>query len=205
MLGHAELLPAAEGRQIMGMPAVSPEITTIDQLLALPEDGLRHELLDGVHAVTPAPALLHQAVLREMEAAIAGLLQGQDRFQLFWSPADVVLGPRTLVQPDLFIVEQQAGKRLRSWADIGVPILALEVLSPGTAARDRGTKRRLYQQAGVAEYWIVDLDARLVERWRPDDTRPEIISDTLIWDLPGGARSSLRVELPGLFEKVLGP
>jgi Uma2 family endonuclease len=200
----AELRPVAERIQIMGMPAVSPDITTIPELLALPEDGMRHELLDGVHAVTPSPALLHQAVLREMETAVAEVLKGQDRFQLFWSPADVVLGPRTLVQPDLFVVEQQPGQRLRSWADVGVPVLALEVLSPGTAVRDRGVKRRIYQQAGVPEYWIVDLDARLVERWRPEDTRPEVLSETLDWDLPVGT-GHLRIDLPSLFDKVLGP
>ncbi len=200
---HAELRPVAERIQIMGMPAMSSPVTTIAELLALPEDGMRHELLDGVHAVTPSPVLLHQAVLREMEAAVAEVLKGQDRLQLFWSPADVVLGPRTLVQPDLFIVEQRPGERLRSWADVGVPVLALEVLSPGTAVRDRGVKRRIYQQAGVSEYWIVDLDARLVERWRPEDVRPEVLSETLVWDLPLGS-GRLSIDLPNLFEKVLG-
>jgi Uma2 family endonuclease len=202
--GHAELHPVAEELQIMGMPAVSPEITTIAELLALPEDGMRHELLDGVHAVTPAPALLHQAVLREIMLALGEALKGQDGFLLFSSPADVVLGPRTLVQPDLFVVRQPPGQRLRSWSDVGVPVLAVEFLSPGTAVRDRGAKRRIYQRAGVAEYWIFDLDARLVERWRPEDARPEILTETLVWNLPGEA-GSLSVDLPNLFARVLGP
>lgn len=116
----------------------------------------------------------------------------------------MVLGPRTLVQPDVFVVRQQPGTRLRRWEDVGVPVLAVEFLSPGTAVRDRGVKRRIYQQAGVPEYWIVDLDARLVERWRPEDTRPEVLSETLEWDLPVGS-GRLRIDLPSLFEKVLGP
>jgi Uma2 family endonuclease len=203
MLCHAELPPVAEDLQIMGMPAVSPEITTIDALLALPDDGMRHELLDGVHAVTPSPVLLHQVMLREIEHRIAAALARQDRFQVLWSPADIVLGPRILVQPDLFVIDVPSGKHLRSWADVGVPVLAVEILSPGTAVRDRGAKRRIYQRAGVAEYWIVDLDARLIERWRPGDERPEILDDRLVWqvgELPGAT-----FELRALFAGVLEP
>ncbi|MGE5761985.1 MAG: hypothetical protein ACM37V_16660, partial [Gemmatimonadota bacterium] len=61
------------------MPAASPNVATIAELLALPEDGMRHELLDGVHVVTPAPALLHQAMVRELMALLIPALQGQDR------------------------------------------------------------------------------------------------------------------------------
>src|SRR5262245_7939297 len=200
MLFHAELPPVAKDLKIMGMPAVSPEITTIAALQALPDDGMRHELLDGVHAVTPSPVLLHQVMLREIEHRIATALEGQDRFQVLWSPADIVLGPRTLVQPDLFVIDVPPGKPLRSWADVGIPVLAVEVLSPGTAVRDRGAKRRIYQRAGVAEYWIVDLDARLIERWRPADARPEILDDRLAWrvgDLP-----ELTIDVPALFARI---
>jgi Uma2 family endonuclease len=193
MLEHAELLLRAEEVEIMGM--------TIAELLALPEDRVRHELLDGVHVVTPAPALLHQAAVREVMAVFIAALQGQDRFHLFSSPADIVLGVRTLVQPDVFVVERQAGKPLRRWEDVGVPVLAVEILSPTTATRDRGAKRRIYQSAGVAEYWIVDLDARLIERWRPGDTRPEIQDGHIEWrvgDLP-----ELTIALAALFARVL--
>jgi Uma2 family endonuclease len=83
-------------------------------------------------------------------------------------------------------------------------VLAVEVLSPGTAARDRGIKRTIYQRAGVGEYWIVDLDARLVELWRPDDARPEILTGVLIWQ-PSTDMPELSIELASLFLRVLGP
>jgi len=57
----------------------------------------------------------------------------------------------------------------------------VEVLSPTTARYDRQLKRRRYQRARIAEYWIVDLDARLIERWHPEDDRPEMASDRLVW------------------------
>jgi len=202
MLSHAELPPLALDIQIMVMPALAPEITTIDALLVLPDDGMRHELLDGVHAVTPSPAYHHQVILREIEHRIVAALDEQHRYQVLWSPADIVLGPRTLVQPDLFVIDVPPGKRVRSWADVGVPVLVVEVLSPGTAARDRGTKRRIYQQAGVAEYWIIDMDARLVERWRPADDRPEVLSETLRWQ-PDSTASPLDIDLQALFAQIL--
>ena len=99
------------------------------------------------------------------------------------SPADIDLDGRSMVQPDVFVVPPGHFVRHRdrepAWSDVRGLLLAVEVLSPSTARRDRGVKRHYYQRNGVSEYWIVDLDARLVERWRPDDERPEIVSETL--------------------------
>ncbi len=186
----------------MAMPSRETAVTTIEELLALPDDGLRHELLDGVHVVTPAPELPHQAVLGAFWRALDRGLESQDNLVLFASPADVILSPRTLVQPDLFVVRKQPGQILKQWSEVGVPVLAIEFLSPSTAARDRGAKRRIYERAGVAEYWIVDLDARLVERWRPGDERPEVVSDNLVWEPLSTVTA--RMDLPALFARVLG-
>jgi Uma2 family endonuclease len=82
-------------------------------------------------------------------------------------------------------------------------LLAVEVLSPSTARADRTIKRRLYQRAGIPEYWIVDLEARLVELWRPSDDRPEMLEDTLSWR-PDPAVPPLTIELPDFFRRVLG-
>lgn len=187
----------------MAMPTKLDEVTTIEQLLALPEDGCRHELLDGVHVVTPAPAYPHQAVLGEFNLTLGVALRGCDRLALLSSPADIRFGPRTLVQPDLFVFRKEPGQRVREWREVGVPVLAIEFLSPTTAARDRGAKRRIYQRAGVEEYWIVDLDARLVERWRPDDIRPEILDERLVW-APPELPEPLTLDLPATFAAALG-
>ena len=188
----------------MAMPTRQSSITTIEDLLALPEDGLRHELLDGAHVVTPAPELPHQGVLGQFGFLLSKTLEGNEELVVLYSPADIVLGPKTLVQPDLFVVRKQPGQVLRKWSEVGVPVLAVEVLSPSTAARDRGKKRSIYQKAGVGEYWIVDLDARLVERWRPGDTRPEVLDDVLVWE-PFPSIVPMRIDLPALFTSVLGP
>jgi Uma2 family endonuclease len=191
---HAPLLPSAEAIQIMSMPAAYQPVTSIEELLALPDDGMRHEFLDGVHVVTPAPRLTHQRVVTRILSHLLTALTGREDAEVFSSPADVRLGPRTLVQPDVFVVCRWAGRELMDWSEVGVPLIAIEVLSDSTAARDRGQKRRIYQQAGVGEYWIIDMASRLVERWRPDDTRPEIAAETLGWTLPGGAANTLDVQ-----------
>ena len=76
------------------------------------------------------------------------------------------------------------------WREPGAPaltptttrlLLAVEILSPSTARADRQRKRAIYQSEGVPEYWIVDVDARLAERWRPGDERPKILATTLEW------------------------
>ena len=164
----------------MSMPAMR-SVNTIEELLALPEDGQRHELLDGVHVVTPAPAYGHQDVLMRLTSMLLKAVEHRPGLKLLASPADIVLGPKTLVQPDLFVLRIDPARPPRSWKDVGVPLLAIEVLSPSTAPRDRGAKRRIYQRAGVSEYWVVDTDAALVERWMPGDLRPEIIDTVLTW------------------------
>ncbi len=185
----------------MGMPASSqPDVTTIEELLALPDDGRRHELLRAQHVVTPSPRPLHQVALRHLARALESVLGDRDDVSLLSSPADIVLEPNTLVQPDLFVLQVDENKPLRDWADAGVPLLVAEIISPSTARRDRGVKRTVYQEAGVSEYWVVDLDAELIERWRLDDERPEVLTATLRWELPGGANGE--IDLKRLFAKI---
>ena len=197
MLSGVLLHPRPEPAHLSSMPVTPAPITTIEELLSLPDDGLRHELLDGVHVVSPAPRPAHQDVFGELFVALKMTLKSRVDVSVFASPADIILGPRTLVQPDIFIVARPGGRRIERWQDAGVPLVAIEILSPSTAARDRGVKRHIYQRAGVTEYWIVDLDARLVERWKPGDERPEIVSGTLAWSLPGGAGGV--IDLGGVF------
>ena len=184
----------------MGMPAAEPPVSTIEELLALPEDGLRHELLDGLHVVTPSPAMPHQRAIRHLGRELERLLGDREDLELFSSPADVRFGPTTLVQPDVFVVRQDPRSPNRTWADLTAPVLAIEIISPGTASRDRGQKREIYQRAGVAAYWIVDVDARLVEQWSPNDERPEILRESLEWKVEEEVLGA--IDLPALFDRI---
>jgi Uma2 family endonuclease len=171
-------------------------------VLALPDDGNRYELFDGELLVTPAPALRHQLAVTVLYDHVAPYVTAHGLGRTLTSPADLHLGGEQSSQPDLFVLPRIPDDRARESAPN--PVLIVEVLSPSTAQRDRFMKRRTFQRAGIPEYWIVDLDARAVERWRPGDDRPEILDDRLTW-APEGAGEPLRITLPELFTQVLGP
>ena len=182
----------------MGMPQTA-EIWTAEQVRALPDDGLRHEVVDGEHLVTPAPRAPHQLVLSELEALLRPYVKEHGLGRVWRSPADIEFDPHTMVQPDLFVT---AKRQVKSWKEALPLRLAVEVLSPSTARADRIVKRRRFQRAGV-ECWIVDLDARLVERWRPGDKRPEVLAELLEWQ-PDASLPPLEMDLVALFREVHG-
>ncbi len=184
----------------MGMPDTAGKWTR-EMVLALPDDGNRYELFDGELLVTPAPTGLHQVALMRLYDEVAPYVQAQKLGVMLWSPADLHLGSDQLSQPDLFVVPSLPPDR--SWAAFPNPILVVEVLSPSTARYDRVIKRRRFQRAGIPEYWVVDLDSRAVDRWRPADERPEILDDKLVWN-PAGAAEPLELDLPRYFGEVWG-
>jgi Uma2 family endonuclease len=170
------------------------------EVLALPDDGMRHELIDGELIVTPTPRVRHQEGVMALHELLSGYVRERAVGRCFCLPGDLEVLPGHLTQPDLFVVPP--GPRFDRWEDAPTPILVIEVASPSTARYDRGIKRRFYQRAGVPEYWIVDLDARLVERWRPQDDRPEILEEEITWQ-PRPDMGALRIDLPGLFAGVM--
>lgn len=188
----------------MAMPTTLPapgEWTADEVWELLPDDGKRYEVIDGVLLVTPAPRLPHQFVLSALFAELQPFVSKHRVGTLMWSPADIRYGPKTMVQPDLFVAPLVNGRRPAEWSEITRLILAVEALSPSTARRDRGIKRELYQRQQTDDYWIVDLKGRLFERWRAGDDRPEILDTTLEWQ-PAGAPEPLTLDLTSLFDEI---
>ena len=186
----------------MAMPRAS-EAWTADAVRAFPDDGNRYELIDGELVVTPAPRYLHQGAILELIRLLDPWLLKAGTASLLMSPADISLGEDEILQPDLFVYRSADGKPVREWSDIVSLLLVIEVLSPSTAKYDRQLKRRRYQRAGVPEYWVVDLDARLIERWRPADQRPEILDDRLAWS-PSADGDALEIDVTKFFADVHG-
>jgi Uma2 family endonuclease len=182
----------------MGMPALPTTGWTVDMLETLPDDGKRYEIIDGELFVTPAPYVAHQIVVGELHARLRDYLRAHPVGRAIIAPADVRTGDRTSVEPDIFVIPQAKGPFPRVWTPLGTLLLAVEVLSATTARVDRGRKRVLYQREGVAEYWVVDVDARLIERWRPGDERPEILTEWIEWR-PSGLVEPLTIEVTELF------
>jgi Uma2 family endonuclease len=200
-VAHAELPSRPHEAHFMAMPATTR--WTAEMVRALPDDGNRYEVIDGELFVTPSPTLRHQEAVREMANRLGAYLKEHAVGCVLISPADVTFPDGSLTQPDVFVAPLLAGKRPSEWKDIESLVLAVEVLSPSTARADRRVKLRLYQRQHVPEYWIVDADARLIERWRADDQRPEIVTDGLEWQ-PDPAHQPLVIDLPTYFRDVIG-
>lgn len=185
----------------MVMPALTRDWTA-EMVRAIPDDLNQYQVVDGELFVTPAPTWRHGDILTELYLLFADYLKQHPVAHVKLSPQDVELDHRTLVQPDLFVVPLIDGRKPRTWKEAGQLLLAIEVLSPSTARLDRSVKRERYQRQRVPEYWIVDIDARLVERWRPDDERPEILTGTIEWAGPF-TDEKLEIALPTLFVAAL--
>jgi Uma2 family endonuclease len=175
---------------------------TADDLQDLPDDGQRYEVVDGELFVTPSPSANHQRALSILFRRIADYVDRERVGEAFFSPSDITFSPRRAVQPDLFIVPLLDGRRPREFREMKHLLLAVEVLSPGTARLDRVVKRRLYHDEGVDQFWIIDLDARTIERSTPIDTRVDVIDSVIEW-LPDGASGPFVLDVEEYFARVL--
>ena len=204
MLRDEPLLYRFGAEHIMAMPAARDRhwmVREVRQLIAdAPLATPRYELVAGELLVTPSPTGLHQRAVGLLLAMLEAYARGHLIGVAYTSPFDVELEPESLVQPDVFVTSTQEARRLLTEMPARELLLAVEVISPSSARHDRVTKRALYQRH-VSEYWVIDLNARLVERWIPNDERPEIVVGTLVWR-PAGASEPLTLELPGYFADV---
>src|SRR5690348_7322124 len=168
----------------MSMPAAQHRWTAreVRELIARnPLRTPRYELVDGELLVTPSPTALHQRAIHRLWRALDGYLQRNPIGEAWTSPFDVELEPETITQPDLFVLPIHEVRRAIAE---GLParelLLAIEALSPTSGRVDKVEKRLVYTRR-VQEYWIVDVDSRLFERWRQHESRPEVVVDSLVW------------------------
>jgi Uma2 family endonuclease len=134
---------------------------TYEDFCRIPDDGMRHEIIDGVHYVTPSPVLRHQQLMGRLHLAIGNFLEEHPEVgQVYLSPLDTVFSPWDVVEPDLVFVAADQLEILTEPNIQGAPALVVEILSPSTRRRDLGIKRQLFDRGGVREYWVVDPKAR---------------------------------------------
>ena len=149
------------------MPPTGPGVKlTYDDYLLFPEDGQRHELIDGEHYVTPTPLLPHQRIVGNVYYAIRDYLETHPIGNVFVAPLDVILSKFDVVEPDLLYVSNERGKEIFGQWIHGAPDLAAEIASPSTRKRDETTKRRLYERWNVVEYWTIDPELEIVRLYR---------------------------------------
>lgn len=180
-------MPLARARYNERMPGSDDDVRTAstgvkltyDDFLQFPDDGKRHELIDGEHYVTPSPNTKHQAVSGNLHFLMRTWLEQHPVGRVFYAPFDVVFTRFDVVEPDLlYMSNERAAAILTEKHVTGAPEIVVEIGSRGTRKRDETIKRRLYERSGVSEYWVVDPDLDLVRVYRRDDrfARPAALS-----------------------------
>jgi Uma2 family endonuclease len=140
---------------------------TYEDFVLFPDDGKRHELIDGEHYVTPSPNIRHQAISGNLYFFIRTWLHDHPIGRIFYAPLDVVFSDLDVVEPDLlYFSNERAAQVLTPLHARGVPELVIEIASKGTRKRDETIKRRLYERVGVSEYWVVDPETDVVRVYR---------------------------------------
>jgi len=136
---------------------------TYEDYAALPDDGRRYEIVNGVLVMASGPTPEHQDIVGEIYVALRAYVKLAGLGRVFMGPLDVQLSPENTFQPDLVVLLNAHLDRVAEKKISGAPDLAVEIASPSTAAYDRLTKYETYAQAGITEYWIVKPTRRTVE------------------------------------------
>jgi Uma2 family endonuclease len=166
-LGAHPLLARIYNERMPGSDEVKPTAPgvklTYDDFLLFPDDGQRHELIDGEHYVTPSPNIRHQRIFKRLLVLIDIWLQEHPLGEVFGAPLDVRFSMFVVVEPDLLYVSNERAATLLAGEHVtGSPDLIIEIASPSTRQRDETIKRRLYERSNVLEYWVVDPDIDVI-------------------------------------------
>src|SRR3954451_5464287 len=137
-------------------------LMTYDDYVALPDDGNRYEVIDGELLLVPAPNEFHQRVSMNLTLILGPFVRTAKLGDLYYAPFDVVLSDTNIVQPDILFISAARSRVITERNVQGSPDLVVEILSASQPGRDEVTKRRLYTEFDVAEYWIVDPGRRSV-------------------------------------------
>jgi Uma2 family endonuclease len=130
----------------------------------MPDDGHRYELIDGALIVTPSPAVPHQRVVGNVYVLLRAACT--EELEVMLAPLDVTVSEITVLQPDLLVAPRTtlAGRKM-----VGLPVLAIEVLSPSTRLIDLNLKHAAFERAEVGSYWVVDPETPAITAWRLED------------------------------------
>jgi Uma2 family endonuclease len=162
----------------------------------------RYEVVDGELLVTPSGSSPHQIAALELAVALHAYVKSPRLGRVWTSPSDLTIDEHTMVQPDIWVAGTGPTARVtkRGWESQRPVIFTIEIISPSSRRADREPKRRLYQRIGVPDYWIVDVDARAIERWTPTATEPDICRDRITWH-PTGASAPFTLDIATLMRE----
>ena len=146
----------------MSAPQIAP--FTAADYQEMPDDGRRYQLVEGELFKAPAPNTFHQFVQKNLLRILDTYLLQHPVGTVLGSPCDIYLDDLNVLQPDLLYVTSEHAARIHDDGIHGAPDLAIEILSPSSAALDR-RKRGLLAKAGTVEFWQVDPALRQIQRF----------------------------------------
>lgn len=136
---------------------------TYKHYAALPYDGRRYEIIDGILYIMPPASPAHQSVVSRLAHYLFAPIELAQRGRLFMYPLDVELTDDVVVQPDILVVLNENLHKITATHIVSSPDLVIDVLSPNTILYDRSIKRRAYERYGIKEYWVVDPKGHTIE------------------------------------------
>jgi Uma2 family endonuclease len=153
------------GREVAVQKHSATKLTYEDYLL-FPDDGLRHEIIEGEHYVSPPPVIRHQRILLKLSYLMQSYLETRPVGEILFAPVAVLLSEFNVFEPDLIYLSNERKNLLTLKNLQGAPDLVVEILSPSTRSRDKRLKREVYERTGVGEYWVIDPDHDVVDVYR---------------------------------------
>lgn len=161
---HTMLYQNKKGKYVFF--TIDPQATYTDkQYMKLPE-GAPFELLNGKLIYMASPKTPHQTVSMNLSTALHFFVKKNKTGIVLAAPMDVHLDKKNILQPDILFLSNEHKDRRKDWI-YGAPDLVVEIISPGTAKKDRGPKLEQYGKHGVLEYWIVNLENEEMEVYLP--------------------------------------
>jgi Uma2 family endonuclease len=141
--------------------AADRAMLTYEHYLELPNDGNRYEIINGALYVSPAPSTKHQLASINLSIVLGTHVKGNMLGVLLAAPSDLVLANLSIVQPDLLFISKDRLSIVTDANVQGPPDLVIEIISPSSTKTDQDTKRQLYEEYKVKNYWIFEP----LERW----------------------------------------
>lgn len=138
------------------------EKKTIADYEALPE-GSPYQLIEGELVMSPAPGFEHFRSSKRVFVRLYRLIEDAGKGEVIYAPVDLYLDEENVYQPDIMVVLKGSKAKITRKGVYGPPDVVVEILSPSTAYYDLRVKKKVYERAGVREYWIVDPMERSLE------------------------------------------
>ena len=144
---------------------------TYEDYLLIPEDGKRHEIIDGIEYVAAAPNVRHQRIVLRLANRLYNYVEETGTGEVLVAPVDNILSDTDVVQPDVLFVSEGRAGIVEGRGLVEAPDLVVEVLSPSNRRHDEVRKLQLYERFRAGEYWILDPERDTATVYRLEGAR----------------------------------